>query len=273
MATKDKRLYTTGEVAKIFSLKKDTLFYYDKIGLFSPNYRKGSTNYRYYGSDQLKVLDAIISLRAMGIPIKELKNFIENMNTDSFLDMIELENKKLMSLIDEYSVKAKTIQELSRRIKLAQSVETNQLLITKEENRNYVSVDIDKKYKDSEIAWNKAYEKVWDMMDTAKIVTIGSSLPLEEFQNEHFGNVDKIICYTIIKTKQRLDKGIYANMYVSGSYDNLIDGYKLFKTKIEERNLKIISDIHEEYVIEAMSEKNEDNYTTHLFARIEELNQ
>lgn len=34
MNRRDKKLYTTGEFAKKFNIKKDTLFYYDKIGLF-----------------------------------------------------------------------------------------------------------------------------------------------------------------------------------------------------------------------------------------------
>lgn len=270
MAKKEERLYTTGEVAKIFSINKNTLFYYDKIGLFGPNYRNGNTNYRYYGSDQMKILDTIISLRAMGIPIKQLQEFIRDMNTSSFLDMLELENQHLKSIIDEYSVKMKTIQELSRRIKVAQESQANTLIITKEENRNFITLEIENKTLDAENNWNNAYEKIWDTMDTAKIITIGSILPFEEFKNNNFNALNKVVCYTILRTKERLEKGTYANLYVQGNYDKLDAGYTLFKNLIEEHGLKVISDIHEEYVIEAMSEKKEDNYNTHLFAQIEE---
>ena len=85
---KEERLYTTGEVAKMFAIKKDTLFYYDRIGLFSPVTRKGSTSYRYYSSKQLKILDTIISMRDMGVSIDELKEYIKDISSDSFLDLI-----------------------------------------------------------------------------------------------------------------------------------------------------------------------------------------
>lgn len=273
MAKKEERLYTTGEVAKIFSINKNTLFYYDKIGLFSPNYRKGNTNYRYYGSDQMKILDTIISLRAMGIPIRKLKEFINNMNTNSFLDLIELENQHLRSIIDEYSIKMKTIQELSRRIKVAQEAIPNQLIITREEHRYFLAMNIDKTCNDPELAWNGAYEKIWDTIDTAKIITIGSSLKRNEFDNGQFDRLDKVVGYTILKTKDKLEKGVYANIYIHGSYDRLDDGYSLFRKLLRENGLNVISDIHEEYVIEAMSEKNEENYTTHLFALVDKVDE
>lgn len=36
MSRKQEQFYTTGEFADYFNIKKDTLLYYDKIGLFSP---------------------------------------------------------------------------------------------------------------------------------------------------------------------------------------------------------------------------------------------
>ena len=36
MKRKNEESYTTGEFARYFGIKKDTLLYYDKIGLFSP---------------------------------------------------------------------------------------------------------------------------------------------------------------------------------------------------------------------------------------------
>ena len=39
--------FTTGEFAKICSVSKQTLIYYDRVGIFSPDIT-GSNGYRYY---------------------------------------------------------------------------------------------------------------------------------------------------------------------------------------------------------------------------------
>ena len=52
MKRKDENLYTTGAFAKYFGIKKDTLFYYDEIGLFSPAFI-GENGYRYYTASQI----------------------------------------------------------------------------------------------------------------------------------------------------------------------------------------------------------------------------
>ncbi|EGT4207022.1 MerR family DNA-binding transcriptional regulator, partial [Clostridioides difficile] len=43
----EKQYFTTGEFAKLCGISKQTLIFYDKIGIFSPEY-KDKNNYRYY---------------------------------------------------------------------------------------------------------------------------------------------------------------------------------------------------------------------------------
>ena len=139
MATKESKLYRTGEMAKLFALKKDTLFYYDRIGLFSPKYRKGNTGYRYYDSGQIMLLDAIISLREMDISIPELKKYLKDMNSDVFLSLMELESTKIDAKIKDFTIKKKTISELAKRITKAKQSERKKLFITEEDRCYYLS--------------------------------------------------------------------------------------------------------------------------------------
>ena len=52
-------LYTPRQVATFYSIRKDTLLYYDRIGLFQPEIRK-ENGYRYYSASQLAELDTIL---------------------------------------------------------------------------------------------------------------------------------------------------------------------------------------------------------------------
>lgn len=266
---KEERLYTTGEVAKMFAIKKDTLFYYDKIGLFSPVTRKGSTSYRYYSSKQLKILDTIISMRDMGVSIDELKEYIKDISSDSFLDLMDVEVKKLDSIINEYTIKKKTIQATAKHIIDAKTKPLNTLLITQEDTRHFFSLPIIHTGKGYNEDWNKTYEKIWERINSAKIITMGSILSKDAFLGSSFEDLSYVVGYTIFKNSGSAPKGMYANYYVKGNNQSLLEGYRDFKNKIEKEGLLIASDIHEEYSVEALSEKNEKDFITHLFVKIE----
>ena len=46
--------FTTGEFAKLWGVKKQTLFHYDEIGIFKPAIKKPN-GYRYYSYQQFEV--------------------------------------------------------------------------------------------------------------------------------------------------------------------------------------------------------------------------
>lgn len=73
----DRNLYmTTGEFAALMGVSKHTLFHYDDIGLFSPEY-VAENGYRMYSRYQLETLETILMLRDLGIPLKEIRQFLQ----------------------------------------------------------------------------------------------------------------------------------------------------------------------------------------------------
>ena len=54
--------FTTGEFAKLVGVTKHTLFYYDKIGIFSPEI-KLDNDYRYYSVFRIEVFYVISTLK------------------------------------------------------------------------------------------------------------------------------------------------------------------------------------------------------------------
>lgn len=57
-----KEYYTAGELAKLFGIPKQTMFYYDKMGLFTPEF-VAENGYRYYAMPQYLTLEIILFLR------------------------------------------------------------------------------------------------------------------------------------------------------------------------------------------------------------------
>ena len=70
----------TGELAKMFNLNKQTLFYYDKEGLLIPEYRDDKTGYRKYRFEQIYKLALICYLRKIGFSIDQIREYIQDRN-------------------------------------------------------------------------------------------------------------------------------------------------------------------------------------------------
>lgn len=83
-----KNYFTTGEFAKLCGVNKQTLFYYDKEGIFSPDVI-GENGYRYYSYNQLETFTVIAMLRDLGVHIREIKAHMDKRSPDALIDLME----------------------------------------------------------------------------------------------------------------------------------------------------------------------------------------
>lgn len=80
--------FTTGEFARILGVKKHTLFHYDEIGLLSPAVKKDN-GYRYYLVWQMDVFEVIKALQKLGMPLEEIKAYMENRSPERFMALMD----------------------------------------------------------------------------------------------------------------------------------------------------------------------------------------
>ncbi|MGO2109418.1 MAG: MerR family transcriptional regulator [Staphylococcus equorum] len=79
-------IYSTGELAALFSITTRTIQYYDKKGILKPSYVKDN-NYRVYTEKEVKKLQIVIALRNMQFNLKDINKLI---NSDEDLRSIYL---------------------------------------------------------------------------------------------------------------------------------------------------------------------------------------
>ncbi|NMM64290.1 MerR family transcriptional regulator [Clostridium sp. P21] len=94
--------FTTGEFAKLCSVNKQTLFHYDRIGLFSPEI-VADNGYRYYSYKQLEVFGGISILKEMDMPLNDIKTYLENRNPQNLLELLEKKQKEAQIKIERLS--------------------------------------------------------------------------------------------------------------------------------------------------------------------------
>lgn len=65
-----------GDVARISGLSIDTLRYYDRAGLLGDVHRNGAGR-RVFDQDALGLLDVVLRLRRTGMPVEEVRHFVD----------------------------------------------------------------------------------------------------------------------------------------------------------------------------------------------------
>lgn len=80
--------YAISEMAHLFDLSRQTLIYYDRIGLFRPAY-SNDEGYRFYAATQIPYLRLICLLKNMGVGLKEIASIMETRDTDAIVACLE----------------------------------------------------------------------------------------------------------------------------------------------------------------------------------------
>lgn len=75
---KREKLFSIGEVSRLFHLSVSSLRHYETIGLLTPEYISPDSGYRYYGTEQFEILNTIRYLRALDMPLSEIEDFLKN---------------------------------------------------------------------------------------------------------------------------------------------------------------------------------------------------
>lgn len=68
-------IFTVKEIAEKLNISIDTLRYYDKIGLLSPN--RGENKYRYYTEEDILKLQYVSVMKYAGFPLEEIKTMLK----------------------------------------------------------------------------------------------------------------------------------------------------------------------------------------------------
>ena len=95
-----KDYFTTGEFARLCNVKKQTLFHYDDIGILCPEL-VGDNGYRYYSYMQLEVFYTISMLKELGMPLSDIKKYLDHRSPRAFIDLLEKQQLEVEEKIQD----------------------------------------------------------------------------------------------------------------------------------------------------------------------------
>lgn len=260
-ATKEK--FTTGEFAKYFGIKKDTLFYYDKIDLFKPEI-KDTNGYRYYTSKQLDMFWAIHSLRYLGMPIKQLKNYF---SSPSLLMFEELATNQLSKIQKEL----KHLQDISFWLENLKSIVNEISMITYNhvyfEYQDEDFIIYSQKIKNSTTNnhyWLEAHNQFYKNLNINGPIQIGSLINLNDIKKGDYKKIDRLFIRMKKENATILPNGMYAIYYYQGPFENVETIYSSMINTIDKKGYEVKGDFFEEYLINSLYTNDENKYVTRI---------
>lgn len=273
---KDKEYFSTGEFSRLADISKQTLIYYDKSGIFSPAY-KDENNFRYYSLNQFEALDTLISLREIGVPLKEIKAYLSNKDIESLAKLLKKKNEVIKNEINKLMHISKKIENKSLKIEKVikqQRIEKPYFKICDTTHILTSSVESDD--------YKKIMEKIIEFINYCKDKeefdngnSIGGIIKKEDILNEKFNKLKDI--YIMIDSKTIADdksvkaKGIYACINHRGGYDTTYISYKKLIDFIEKSGYEIIGDAYENELIGFLSAKSQEEYLIELSMQVQKI--
>ncbi|WP_341392028.1 MerR family transcriptional regulator [Clostridium botulinum] len=261
---KNFRTFTTGEFAKRFGVKKDTLFYYDKIGLFKPA-GISDNGYRYYTIPQFDIFWVIQSLRDLNFPLKSLDNYLK---APSPQDLIEL-SKNQLNKVDKEIQKLIQIRSILNRIVFQSEEALNApldkiILMDLEEEHILYSDKNTLKSDTTNEEWSSYYEEFFKKTELKGPAFIGSVIDKNDLLSGRFGRIDRLFVRMDKSDATIKPAGLYAVTYYKGSYESIVDFYEVFMRKIKEQRLTICGDAYEEYLLNTLATQNSKDFVTKI---------
>lgn len=264
------KYFTVGEFAKLYGgdFSKQTLIFYDKIGLLKPEYIDENNGYRYYSGRQLEVLDTIFILKEIGVPLEEMKHYLNDKNPQKALEVLREKKIQLDKSIKQKMQIKKRLDVKLEQLQMAANFENADNINYNRQKKKYLYyIDVKPPYSafDIDIAIREMFEKV----NREKIeynYQIGTIVPLAKLKSGEF--LQAYRSYTVIDKNLKSEntmvykEGLYATFYHRGAYAKAGETYEKALKKIAEDGYEIIGDSFEECIIDNLATNEEDDYLT-----------
>lgn len=262
-----KDYYKIGEISKIYGIGRDSLMYYEEIGILKPF--RDKNGYRMYKLSDIWRLNLIKELRSLNFPMKKIKEYLDDRNIESTkkilnkeISLIDEKIEELLSYKQNIMKRLDTINDELRNLKLYEidlvyinkrkALELN-ANITKDEEFDFL---IQKLQKD--------YENRFTILGNNNI---GSSFCLDKIKQGIYNEFKSVFCF--LEDEEEIyniifNEGYYLTLTYKGEYKNNKHHInKMFKY-IEEKGYKIISDPIEIYKIDIHETEDINEFITEI---------
>lgn len=271
-----KEYYKIGEISKIYNIGKDSLMYYEELGILKPI--RNENSYRLYSITDLWRLNLIKELREFNFSMKQIKEYIDNRDIETTrnlfneeLNLVEDKIKALMEKRDEVLLRLETIRE-----DVDETV-FDKIELKRIEERKAIILNGDiRKDAEADFLIRKLHEKFEGRFNILGNNNIGSVFSLDKIEEGDYDYYKEVFCFIYDEEYKQysnvsFENALYLCYTYRGDYSKKVKVLdKLFKY-IKENNLKIKDDPIEIYKIDIHETANREEFITEVQIEVEEI--
>lgn len=266
--------FTTGEFAALCGVTKHTLFHYDEIGIFSPAIR-GENGYRYYAPAQVEVFQVISVLKELGMPLSEIRAYLDRRSPETLLALLEQEGKALTEKLTRLRRLRKLIHRKAELTRQALAACPGQVTVEEWPRRWYVAtaapgITDAGKYVHI-LARHLEYCQAHQVESP---YALGAILPVEAARQGDWGGYTH--CYTQVDRPVRgirlltAPEGQYLTYCHAGSFDTVQEGYRRLLDWADAHRLVLGKEFWEDVLLDELTAKGYDQYLLRLSVFVEQ---
>ncbi len=272
-----KNLFSIGEVAKQQNISKQTLIYYDKIGLFPPAYVDPDTGYRFYSAAQLDYLDTILIMKRIGFSLKEIREHMKNYTIDSSLAALRKQMTVIQRQIAELKMIQSRVEHRCNQMEKALSARGNgeNVIIENADRQFILSQKVDPPFSLENISLATKQCFVRSFAERLPIYyQSGVIVPYRYIVEKRY--TEAVYAFLPIEETDaacvtELPAGKCVCTYHVGDYLSVGRSYERILDFCRENRLEIISDSYEFCVNDYLSARDENEYITKIMFYIRDL--
>lgn len=266
--------FRTGEFAALCGVKKDTLLHYDQIGILKPE-KIEENGYRYYSVKQLNNFDLISALKRLGMPLSEIKAYLDQRNPTDFLALLQQQKESLAQEQRRLDMVRQLLEETLLVTQVAQQVTTGSFQLESCAKSYYVAVRAPDyaHYDEHQFLLSSRSLIAWAREHGSLSLRLGDIVTQENLEQECFVE-DYYYCPVTPQTQAKdilvKPAGTYATLYHKGSYETLEKAYESLTRWVWAQGHTIDGDLFEEDLLHYMSTADPKDYVMKISVKIQE---
>lgn len=264
-------LFSIGELAKYQNISKQTLIFYDKIGLFRPAYVDPNNGYRYYSSKQIDYLDTILIMKKIGFSLTEIREHMQHYNIDSSLITLRKQVTAIDRQIEElHLIRSRLLHRCTQmeNAKIYKEKE-NAVIIEKIDAQYILFHEVEQPYslREISIATKKCFAGSFQK-GLPIFFQCGVVVPFQRIIEGRFTEAE-FAFLPIEKTNQvnnikRLPAGECVSIYHVGDYLSIGRSYQKILDYCKSHSIQIVSDSYEFCINDYITTFDENEYITKI---------
>ena len=264
-----KIMLTSGEFAKLANIPKHVLYYYDEIDLFKPDY-VDKNNYRYYAYHQYYVYIVISFLKDMGMPLKDLKAYIDNRSSEELSIILINRLEKIDENIETLKLSRNFIKHTLTNINTANRSEKNKCIITwKDQEIIILSVKASDHRKNNfeEDYFKFIHDNKISFINYVGTITSKEMIVQKKYDQYTYLYVKELSSH-INENQYTKQKGNYLSYFHHGNFDTIHLAHKSILTYAKKHNFKLDNYFYEDLLVNEITVKSTEEFIFEVSIRI-----